>query len=62
MDPVWDTHAHDYSLGTYYDYYERYGICTVLRAGRIAGYYKEKDRLAGRSRKKKTELNTVYHA
>lgn len=29
------------SLGTYYDYYEQYGLCTILQDGRVAGYKKE---------------------
>ena len=47
LDPVWDSKAAHISLETYYEYFRMHGICTVLRAGKIAGYYKPKkeDRL-----------------
>lgn len=29
------------SIGTYYDYYKLYGICTILKGGKVLGYIKE---------------------
>lgn len=42
LDPVWDRHAERLSIGTYADYYRLHGVSTVLRAGKVACYYKEK--------------------
>ncbi len=42
LDPVWDSHAESMSIGIYDEYYRLHGVCTVLRAGKVAGYYKEK--------------------
>ena len=49
LDPVWDRHADKLSIGTYDDYFRLYGVCTVLRAGHVAGYYKKEDHPARQS-------------
>lgn len=59
LDPVWDRHADKLSIGTYDDYFTLYGVCTVLRAGHVAGYYKKMDGSEGTIRLQEYQLNKV---
>ena len=47
LDPVWDRHAESLSIGTYDDYFRLYGVCTVVRAGKIICYYKKRELPSG---------------